>query len=280
MNQNSSKDLVPLKRTEANVQKNEIEQCLKNVKSRVKKLDNLLYQFFARNGPEALGMDKAEFLKRLIKISGRHRSWVNRLYHWILMEIRLELPHGHLKEYPARTLKTKVREDAWRRVLKIALNKTGSHHKITATDILAAAEELGCLKTPAISESQGGPSGCSAGGDEPSVPVMVKEDHAAAPKNTSQMDSDKPEASALGGNEAVGASDRLDRILAKLRRHGALRTAVTNLLSRLDDPWELVRELAALESEERSLLRKRLTKIGQLAQRAPSTQFRGNRLHR
>lgn len=281
MTQTSPKALVPLKRDEANLRKNKIEQCLENIKSGAKLLDNLLYQFLARNGPEALGMDKAEFLKRLIKISGRHRSWVNRLYHWILIELRLGLPHGELNEYSARTLKTKVREDAWRRVFKRALNKAGSHPKITAEAILAAAKELGCLKMPAISASLGASSGRSPDGDEPSVPAMVKEDRAAVPKNRIRMDSDEPEPSVRGGgSEAVGASDRLGRILDKLRRHSQLRSAVKSLLNRLDDHWELVSELAALESEERGDLHERLMKPGPLARRAPKTQRRGLRQHR
>jgi hypothetical protein len=262
MKQNSFKDWSALNSDEANVRSRELEKGLKDIRDRTGEFDTQLYEFFARNGPEALGITKAEFLKRLVKISGRHRSWVYRLYQWILMELRLGLPHGQLKESAARILKTKVPEDAWRGVLGRVLKSKGSDHKITARDILAAAEKLNCLKQTSAKETDAGRSKRPADRDKPPVPAMVKKNRSVEPEGARPKEGDQPEASASEGKDSVGASDRVNRVLERLRGNRVLWTAVKALLSRFDKEWEVVQDVAALGTVGRSKLLKRLEELG------------------
>lgn len=262
MNESSSKKMLPLTREDAEALRDRIKNCREGIKTRGDELGELLYEFLARNGPSVLGIDRTRLRKKLGEKMGVHRSTVYRTFDWVEMEIELKQPHRAINAFMARTMKDKVRKDAWSRVLERARRDKGSDGKITAQDVLATAAELDCFKRPPVRETEVEGSESSADGDEHSKTAQTTKRSPAKVKRSGQADRDQRVASGSDSDDAAMNSDPVARVLDRLRPNRVLRKAVISLLDSFDNRWGLVRDLAGLGTKGRSDLHKRLEELG------------------
>lgn len=233
-----------------------------SIKTQGDELGELLYELLSRNGLELLKIDRSRLRKKLGSEMGVHRSNIHRIFDWVEIEIELNQPHRTINEFTARTLKKKVRKEAWSSVLERVQQNKGGGQKITSQDVLATAQELGCLKGPPVRETDIDAGESSPSGDEYCETAQTTKRSAAVVERSKQAASDQ-QAGASSDSADVGMdSDPLVRVLDRLRSNRGLRRAVIGLLAHLDKQWVLVSDLVALGAKERSKLRKRLEDLG------------------
>lgn len=157
------------------------------------------------------------------------------------MDWEFKLPPGATPEYALRTCRTMALVDNWGAVLAHALKQMGSHQKITAKSIEAAARELGCLKPRAdnASPAKGGES-VGDGEENRESQDTSNQQQEAATKTRSNETETKEEVVQAWLEKLMNLQLGLEKLLKK---HGIQPAQILKVVALVKDQYQQLDDL-------------------------------------